>query len=225
MCFNQARFLRLGTAVLAAFLWSGRAAPAACGQERLVNQVAAVVNERIITLIDVQVVTAFGIFEGVLSADAGSVLRATLEKLIDLKAVLDLVRDREPIDPLRVEAEVGRIAVRLGEERFRARLAEFGFSREDLKPYLEEKLQVETVIDERFGRSVTVSLKDIEARYQDRIVSADKIAGREPRPFLSVVDAIEKEIKAEKIAIQAALWIQSLRDQAEIEIRPGVLKK
>jgi hypothetical protein len=225
MCFNQARLLRIGTAVLAAVLLSGRAAPAACGQERIVDQVAAVVNERIVTLIDVQVVTAFGIFEGELPPDAENARRAILEKLIDLKAVLDLVRDREPVNPTLVEAEVGRIAARLGEDAFQARLAEFGFSREDLKPYLEDKLQVEAVIGERFGRSVTVSLKDIETRYQDRIVSTDKSAGREPRPFLSVVDALEKEIKAEKIAVQAALWIQSLRDQAEIEIRPGVLKK
>jgi hypothetical protein len=225
MCFNHARHLRIGTAVLAAVLWSGRAVPAACGQERIVDQVAAVVNERIVTLIDVQVVAVFGIFESALPTDAENAQRTILEKLIDLKVVLNLVRDRAPVDPARIEAEIGRIAARLGEEGLRARLSEFGFAREDLKPYLEEKLQVETVVGERFGRSVTVALKEIEARYQARIISADRTAGREPRPFLSVVDALEKEIRTEKIAVQAALWIQSLRDQAEIEIRPGVLKK
>jgi len=225
MCFNHARHLCIGTAVLAAVLWSGGAARAARDQERVVDQVAAVVNEQIVTLIDVQVVAAFGIFESILPSDADNARRAILEKLIDLKAVLDLVRDRAPVDPARIEAEIGRIIARLGEEGFRARLSAFGFAREDLKPYLEEKLQVETIVGERFGRSVTVGLKEIEARYQDRIVSADRSAGREPRPFLSVVDALEKEIRAEKITVQAAFWIQSLREQAEIEIRPGVLKK
>jgi hypothetical protein len=94
-----------------------------------------------------------------------------------------------------------------------------------LRPYLEEKIQVETIIFERFGRIVTVSLKEIEARYQDRFLPAEKAAGREARPFLAVVDVLEQEIRAEKISVQAALWVQSLRDQAEIEIRPDVLKK
>jgi hypothetical protein len=42
---------------------------------------------------------------------------------------------------------------------------------------------------------------------------------------MDVVDALEKEIRAEKIAVQSALWVQSLREQAEIEIRADVLKK
>jgi hypothetical protein len=225
MCFNRVRFLGIGTAVLAALLGCGSPLRAAAGQAQIIDQVAAVINERIVTLIDVRVAESFGIFEGAPPADSGQARMAVLEKLIDIETVLDLARDRTFIDPARIETEIDRIAARLGEDGFRSRLAEFGFARADLKPYIEKKLLVETVIGERFGRSVTVSLKEIEARYQDRIVPADRSAGREPRPFLSIVDALEKEIKAEKIAVQAALWIQALRDQAEIEIRPGVLKK
>ena len=37
-------------------------------------------------------------------------------------------------------------------------------------------------------------------------------------------DAIEAEIKRARIEVQALLWIETLRDQAEIEIRPNCLK-
>jgi len=235
MCFNRVHSIRIGAAVLGAVLLTaagarplaGRVAVPAdhSGQVQVVDRIVAVVNDQIVTLIEVRVVEAFAIIEVPLSADLEASRRMILEKLIDQKVVVELARDKPPIDPVRIAAEIERIALRMGEEDLRSRLSRFGFTREDLRPYIEEKIRAETVILERFGRIVTVSLKEIEARYQDRFLPAEKAAGREPRPFLAVVDALEQEIKAEKISIQTALWVQSLRDQAEIEIRPDILKK
>ena len=187
--------------------------------------IVALVNDRIVTLIDVQVVEAFGIVEGSPASDAGSARREILEKLVNQKVVLDLFRGRSLVDPGRIEAETGRISARLGEEAMGALLSRFGIGTEDLRPYIEEKLGVETVIADRFGRSVTVSLDEIESRYRDRYVPDEQAAGRTPLPFLEAVDALEKEIRAEKTAVQSALWVQSLREQAEVEIRPDLLKK
>ncbi len=189
------------------------------------NGIAAVVNERIITLVDIQIVEAFGIVEGPIGADLGAARLVILEKLIDQKVVLDLSRGQSPVDPARVDAEIARITGRLGEEETRARLARFGLSVADLRPYVEERLKVESVVADRFSRSVPVNLDEIEARYRDKYVPAEQAAGRTPRPFLEVVDALENEIRAEKIAVQSALWVQSLREQVEIEIRPEILKK
>lgn len=227
MCFNKNCSFRIGAAVLAAVLFSGReAAPAVpAGQASVADRIVAVVNDRIVTWFDLRVVETFGIIEGPLAADLDAARRAILEKLIDRMVVADLALGKSPVDPDRVSAEIDRIALRFGEEEFAARLSRFGLTRGELRPYLEEKILVETVIAERFGRSVSVSLKEIETRYQDRFLPAEKAAGREPPAFLAVVDVLEREIRAEKISIQAALWIQTLRDQAEIEIRLETLKK
>jgi hypothetical protein len=224
MCFKKMSCLRIGGALLLAAAGFAGIAPAAA-QERVVNGIAAVVNERIITLIDVQVVEAFGIFEGPIGADLGAARLVILEKLIDHKVVLDLSRGQSPIDPAKIDAELARITGRLGEEETRARLARFGLSAADLRPYVEERLKVESVVAERFSRSVPVNLDEIEARYRDKYTPGEQAAGRTPRPFLEVVDALENEIRSEKIAVQSALWVQSLRDQVEIEIRPDILKK
>ncbi|MBN1939657.1 MAG: hypothetical protein JW843_08725 [Candidatus Aminicenantes bacterium] len=215
---------RFGGLLLLALAFLAAGGPAAA-QERLVDGIAAVVNERIITLVDVQIVEAFGIVEGPIGADLGTARLAILQKLIDRKVVLDLSRGQAPADPARVEAEIVRIAGRLGEEETRARLARFGLSVSDIRPYLEEKLKVEAVIADRFSRSVPVNLDEIEARYRNTYEPGERAAGRTPKPFLEVVDDLENGIRAEKIAVQSALWVQSLRDQAEIEIRPDILKK
>jgi hypothetical protein len=197
----------------------------AAARQRTVDGIAAVVNERIITLVDVQVVEAFGILEGPIGADLGTARLAILQKLIDQKIVLDLSRGQTTVDPARVEAEIGKITGRLGAEEMRVRLARFGFAVSDLRPYLEERLKVEAVIADRFSRSVPVNLDEIQARYRDRYEPGERAAARTPRPFLEVVDELERAIRSEKIAVQSAVWVQSLRDQAEIEIRPDVLKK
>ncbi|MCX6565954.1 MAG: hypothetical protein NTW38_05955 [Candidatus Aminicenantes bacterium] len=223
MCSKKAHLLGIGGAVLAAAFWT--AAAPVFGQDRVVDGVVAVVNDRIITLIDVQIVEAFRIFEGSPASDAEAARREILEKLINQKVVLDLSRGRSSVEPSPVEAEVVRISARLGAEKMRALLSRFGIETAELRPYIEEKLYVETVIADRFSRSVTVSLDEIETRYRDRYTPGEQAAGRTPRPFLDAVDALEKEIRAEKITAQSALWLQSLREQVEIEIRPDLLKK
>lgn len=216
---------KIGTAVLALLpALVSAAGGSAVGRERIIDGIVAVVSGRIITLIDVHVVEAFGIAEGLPAPPGGGTdLRDVLEKLINQKVVLDLVRGRPPADPARIEAEIERITSGRGEEEAARRLARFGIERDDLRPYVEEKLGVETVIAERFSRSVTVSLDEIETRYRERYVPAEQAAGRIPRPFLEAVDVLEREIRTEKTAAQSNLWIQSLREQAEIEIRPELL--
>ncbi|MHB8053735.1 MAG: SurA N-terminal domain-containing protein [Candidatus Aminicenantales bacterium] len=223
MCSKRVRCLGIGGAVFAGVLAAG-AAPAS-GQDRFADGIAAVVNDRIITLVDVRIVEAFGIVETASPAGTEAIRREILEKLINQKVVLDLSRGLSAVEPDRIAAEIGRISDRLGEEKMRELLGSFGFTETELEPYLEEKMRVDAVIADRFDRSVTVNLNEIEAVYESRYAPAESSAGRTPRPFLDVVDALEKEIKAEKVAVQSTLWVQSLREQAEIEIRADVLKK
>jgi parvulin-like peptidyl-prolyl isomerase len=223
MCSKRVCCLAIGGVVLVAVLAAGAAS--APGGDRLADGIAAVVNDHIITLVDIQVVEAFGLVETASPAGTEASRREILEKLVNQKVVLDLSRGLSTVEPALIAAEIGRISDRLGGEKMRLLLESFGFTEAELRPYLEEKMRADAVIADRFDRSVTVSLSEIEASYKSRYVLAESDAGRTPRPFMDVVDALEKEIRAEKIAVQSALWVQSLREQAEIEIRVDVLKK
>ena len=224
MCFKRVRRIGFGCAVAAALIAAAPRAAALQNHDRLADGIVAVVNDRIITLVDVQVVEAFGLAETVSPAGSEAARREILEKLINQKVVLGLSRSFPAAEPERMTAEIGRLKDRLGEEGLRAALERFGFTEADLQPYLEEKMRVEAVIADRFSRSVTVSLAEIEARYESDYVPAESAAGRIPRPFLEAADGLELSLKEEKITAQSALWIQSLREQAEIEIRLDVLK-
>ena len=204
-------------------LWPSGAAGA---QQRsgVVDGVAAVVNGLVVTLADVRIAEAFGIVESGPSAVPEERRRFILERLIDQKVVIDLARDRTPVDPAKVGLELGRLLARIGRSEARIRLDVFGLEADDLRPYLEEKIQSDTIIANRFVHGAGVSLREIEAYYTETYVPAQVKLGRTPPPMIEVLDALEAELQAAKIEGQIALWIKNLRLQADIEIRPTNLK-
>lgn len=213
-------FLAAGAALLFAPP-AGTAGP----QAEVVNCLAAVVNGEAVTLVDVRVVEMFGLAEALDVRSGDDPRRAILETLIDRKVVIDLAGERATFDPALVQAEMDRIAARFGAEGLKKRLEPFGLIFEDLRLYVEEKVKAETIIANRFGRSITVGLKEIEAAYRETYVPAEEKAGRSPRPLMEMIETIESGLRAEKIREQSALWILNLRDQTEIEVRPDCLKK
>ena len=204
-------------------LWPSGAAGA---QQRsgVVDGVAAVVNGLVVTLADVRIAEAFGIVESGPSAVPEERRRFILGRLIDQKVVIDLARDRTPVDPAKVGLELGRLLARIGRSEARIRLDVFGLEADDLRPYLEEKIQSDTIIANRFVHGAGVSLREIEAYYTETYVPAQVKLGRTPPPMIEVLDALEAELQAAKIEGQIALWIKNLRLQADIEIRPTNLK-
>jgi hypothetical protein len=192
---------------------------------QVVDCILAVVNKQVITLTDLRLVDRFGLYEIEGKGEAADRPARLLDKLIDLKVVLDLAAGNMAAEKAKVENSLESLIDRLGPEKARAELDAFGLTPEDLKPYLEEKILCETIIAERFAQSSSVSLKEIEAYYTETYVPAQKKLGLELRLIIAMLDTIESEIKRVKAEAQVALWIKNLRKQAEIEIRTDCLKK
>ncbi|MDD8027607.1 MAG: hypothetical protein PHI34_13985 [Acidobacteriota bacterium] len=197
---------------------------AAAGQDRSVDCVAAVVNGAAITRFDVDVAEAVGLFNPVKGADAAARRLAILELLVDQKLILDQVQPAVPPDPAVVDTEWRRLSARIGADTLAARLARLGAAEADVRPYLEERIRSRKIVADRFQRTVSVSLREIEAYYADIYVKARQAEGRAAQPLVDVLDAIEAEIKKGKVETQAAAWIDALREQAEVEIRRDCLK-
>ncbi len=194
------------------------------GQSRIVDCIAAFVNDEIITRADVEIAEALEIFEPSGGADPAARRGHILDKLIDRTIVLAQVRNAAAPDPAQVEAEWAGLVARLGEPAVRARLDAFGMTEADGRDVLEKGLRFRRLIADRFGRSVSVTLKEIETYYADTYAAARRKEGAPVKPLVEVLDAIEAEILRARIEVQASLWIETLRDQAEIEIRPNCLK-
>lgn len=189
-----------------------------------VNCIVAVVGTRVISLTDVKLAEAFGVFDVGEEADASKRRRLILEKLIDQKVVVDLARENIPVGADKVEKAWTALLDMIGRDEAKRRLEAFGAGPVDLLPFLEEKLLAEAVIEIRFSRGAPVSLKEIEVYYAETYAPARKAAGLAVPPLIEVVDAVESEIQRGKMAERAAQWVKNLRGQAEIEIRPDCLK-
>lgn len=189
-----------------------RSASAAAGE--ILDCVLARVNDQPITLFEVKMLEAFGLFR----EENISRSRDLLEKWINLKIVIDLVKERVSVPPERVAAARDLALEVLGAEEAEARLRNSGLSRDNLLPYFEQKLVYEEIIFMRFSRSTIVTLREIESYYQETYIPAERSQGREPRPILDVLDELEALLKGEKIRSQVSSWVQNLRRQADVQI-------
>lgn len=194
------------------------------GASQLVDCLVAEVNGRPVTLTDLKIVRAFGLVETEPGNKDLDSLSAALERTVNMKVVLDSVRESVPVAKEESEALLIELRTKLGPEEFLKRLESFGLAEEDLGVYLEEKLLYEKIISRRFIRSVVVSLNEIETYYRETYRSSQEKAGLEPRPMMQVLNEVESRIKEEKVKAQVEAWVKSLRNQTDVRIRHDCLK-
>jgi len=207
---------RLGR--MACLAWAAAAGLSAQSTPRPLDCILALVNDQPITLADIQILDAFGLYESEIGQVSGGRQRAILEKLIDLRMVIDLVRERVALSPENVILARGEALARLDPGRVEREFVRLGMAPDDLLPYIEEKLIYREVVYQRFSRSTIVTLKEIEAYYRDVYKPALEKRGLKVPPVLEILDEIETRLKEEKIARQMDSWVKSLRQQAEIQV-------
>lgn len=191
---------------------------------QMVDRIVAVVNEEVITLTDVRIAEAFGLYAEEIGEEAEDPRSLILQKLIDQKVVIQLSGEEVLIDAVKLDENLMRITQRIGAGEVERRLTHFGLDWENLKDFLREKMAYQTIISERFSKVNPVSLKEIEEYYQRSYVPAQKEKGVEPKPMMEILDEIESGIKQEKIEAQIQDWIMNLRDKSDIQVIKGGLK-
>jgi len=191
---------------------------------QMVDRIVAVVNEKVITLTDVRIAEAFGLYAEEIGEEEEDPRSLILQKLIDQKVVIQLSGEEVLIDAEKLDQNLMRITQRLGTEEVERELTHFGLDWENLKNFLREKMAYQTIISERFSKVNPVSLKEIEEYYQRSYVPAQKEKGVEPKPMMEILDEIESGIKQEKVEAQIQDWIMNLRDKSDIQIIKGGLK-
>jgi len=197
------------------FLW---------GFGQIIDRVVAVVNDKVITLTDIKIAAAFGLYDPEGERGTGVENERILKALIDQKVVLDLAQENVSLDPSEIREEFDKAVARLGREGFQKRLDEFGLDEASIRPYLEEKRLLEKIIAMRFNQRSVVSLQEIETYYRETYVPQERSNGREPQPMVQILDKLEAGIREAKRAEQVASWIENLRSQADIHISKDPLK-
>lgn len=212
---------RLGAPAAAAILVVCLAAPAA----EIADCLVAVVNGHPVTLVDVRIADAFGLYREENSGAPRDRLFRILERIVDQKTVIQFAGANVVLPEAEVQSALRGLLNELGPAAVQERLAIFGIDLDDVLRILEEKLVFQRIVDSRFGRSVSVSLQEMEDYYQRAYASDQTRKGLQPEPMIALLQEIEARIRQEKIAAQAVLWIRNLRGQAVIELRYDWLRQ
>lgn len=186
--------------------------------QEVIDRIAAVVNEYVITLSDVKIAASFELFgEETVSQDADFFV--ILDWLINQKLVLGLAQESRSIEREAVEAAYQSLLNKLGNEVVKTKLDSFGLKKEDLQVYLVEIILFQGIIEDRFGMAVRVRLREIEDYYRDKYVLIHKDPkNSELLPLMEVLEEIESAIKKEKIKRLVEVWLKNLRREADIQI-------
>jgi len=191
---------------------------------QVVDCVAAVVAGRPVTLFDIRVAESFGLYAEETAGKSGPPRLLILDEIVNQKAVLDLAREQVGPGPDDVTAAVAVLVGRLGPDAVAQRLAELGLTDGDLRAVVAEQVQYRQVLALRFSQPPAVSLREIEAYYQETYVPERRKLGAEPEPMIDVLDRLEARIREEKRAAQVAAWVRDVRRQTAVELRTDCLK-
>ncbi len=186
--------------------------------EEVIDRLVAVVNEEVITLTDLKIAEAFGVYDEELENGEGNRHSRILEKLIDQKLVMQLSGEEISVADEELEEALRRMTEKLGKSEVDGKMAEFGLAWDDLKECVQEKILYQTIIAQKFSKVNPVSVKEIEDYYQRTYVPAQKGKGAEPKPMMEILAEIESSIKQEKIKTQVEDWITNLKEKSDIQI-------
>lgn len=195
------------------------------GFSEVVDCIVAEVNGKAITRIDLRILQAFALAGYEKGDQVVLPLEKILEEAVSRKVVIDVVQQNISLTDAEVNGLMERIKSQFDPSHWQRALADFGIEEEDLRPYAEEILLYDKIIGLRFRQGVEVSLKEIEAYYNEVIVPSQQAQGNEPRPMVQLLDDIESVIKRNKTEKLVTSWITNLRQQAEIRVNRQCLEQ
>jgi hypothetical protein len=218
MSFKPRSFVCRVLAVILAVGFSLAVLPQS-GESEIVDRIAAIVNDEVITLTDIRIVEAFELSDGIEGDLEGDSRRRILDKLIDQKLVVQLASEGVTVDDKEIESYLREIIQGIDPGRAEKELIQFGLDWDDLKSYLRDKLLYQKILSDRFDVGVVVSIEEIERYYEKVYVPGQKGKDLEPQPMIEVLDQIERSIKRDKVKGQIEEWVANLRREANIQIK------
>ena len=184
----------------------------------IVDGIIAVVNDEIITLSDLKIVTAFAIYADDMSTQTGETSQFILEKLINQKLITQMTKENILIEDIEVEQAYQVIQDKMGEDRLNRQLVELDLVPADLYVYIRAKLFYDQIIALKFKRETRVTLKDMETYYNEVYLPRKASQGEEPQSMMEILNEIESAIKEEKALKQVKDWLMNMRREADIQI-------
>ena len=188
------------------------------GQAVIVEKIAAVVNEEIITLGDInRAILFYPVFQKQDETE-GEFYNRVLQDLINYKVIyLEYKDDFIPKDD---DFEAVQIAIikKVGSLKILYDLFErLSMDWQDFKLYITEKVMYEEVLERKFQLKIVVNFKEIENFYNQQYLPLQRKLNLQPKTLVEMAGLIEKHLQKEKIEERLAGWLQEMRALYDIE--------
>lgn len=189
-------------------------------QQKVVDQILTLVNDEVITRIDLLWSLAMdpqapNPANGV-NAD---LLRQKLDVMIDQKLITQEATRIPTTDVTQEEVDAKQkalIATFPTQAAFLERIQAVGLTAEKLEELLRQRILIEKYVAFRFESFVFVTDQEVQEYYEQKLVPRLKAGGEVPPPLGKVSDMIRTLLKEEKKGGELERWLTSARQRAEI---------
>ncbi len=210
-------YFKLRISILAALLGLAASLP---GRILTVDRIAAIVNNEIITLSDIdRAVLIYPLFR---SADEN-------ERDLYLRVLDDLIHDKiawlEYRDEIQLSAEdynplqtaIIRKAGSL--QRVVSLLKRFDMEWEDLKTFIRERVMYEKVLKDNFQMKITISFNEIEEFYNQQYLPVQQSLNLPARSLVEMAPIIEKHLRTQRTETRVSGWLDEIKKSYRVENR------
>lgn len=193
----------------------------ALGRGEIIDRIAAVVEEQVITLSEVNQLIELRLIQQREGEDEAAYRRRVLEAMIvQSLRYRDVERfGAQEVSKDAIEAELRRIILRFpSEEAFEEALARTELTRDDVRSRLQRRLQVDAYIEERLAPMIFVSIQEIEDYYAKLWVPQRRERGLSVQSLSDVREEILRLVRAERLQAEVQRWSEQLRARANVDV-------
>jgi hypothetical protein len=184
----------------------------------LIDQIAAVVNDEIITLSDIQKATMlYPLFRDKNESERDFQKRVLLS-LINHKVIYHEYRDEFRLseeDYEEVQIPVIKKVGSLGE--LMILLRHFDMDWQDFKQFIIEKVVYEKVFNDQFSTKITIPYAEIQEFYKQEYLPVQQRLGLQARSLIEMTPLIEKYLSKKRTDTRMKAWLEDIKTTYRIE--------
>ncbi len=184
------------------------------------DKIAAVVNEQVITVSDIEKAIALYPFMYTRNETDETFYRRVLEELINY-TVIDLEYRNEftlsEDDYEYIQTPILKKARSM--EALLALLQEFDMEEKDFREFIRPRVLYEKVLREKFPFNINIPSNDIEDFYNREYVPAQQRLQLEPLSLVEMTPVIERYLRKSKTEERLSGWLNDIKSAYKIEIK------
>lgn len=186
----------------------------------LVDRIAALVNDQVITLHDIERAVALFPEQRREDESEDQFYQRILGQLVTYKMIALEFGAEFPLNDEDREAVQRQVLLRAGSlEALQATLEGFEMNWGDFEAFIRERVLYEKVLREKFPMELIIPFEEIEEYYNGVFLPSRLQLGLEPQSLVEMAPQIESYLRRQRMEQQLSDWLNEIRTAYRIEIK------